>query len=164
MKKLILVLFSLALAAGCSKANDTTSSTATTASTHTYGVLGGSCYDYTSSTYVASTYCSTSTTNGYTLTNGICYSSGGVQVATGYCTSTTTGYYSSNGSCYSSSTNQMVSSVYCSSNTTTSGNGACYGNYIYNQNGYMQYGVCNGSNCSGYTLIQVSTGQTVYCQ
>lgn len=139
MKNLFVILLLLSLGVGCSQSKNASSSgtTTTTATTHQYGISGNACYDYTAGSYVDLSYCS-STSSGltYSYVNGLCYASNGVQVATGYCTST----------------------------STTNTSGVCYGNYIYNQNGYMQYGVCYGSNCRGYTLIEVSTGRTVTCQ
>lgn len=155
------------LMAGCAKESN---STTTAAAAAQYGVVNGSCYNYTSGVYVLSSYCSslTATTNsGYTYSNGYCYStSTGQVVDTSYCSSTTaaSGYTYYNGYCYSTSTGQQVNTSYCSSATGGTTNGACYGTYIYNYNGYAQYVTCSGSNCRGYTLIQTTTGQQVYCQ
>lgn len=40
----------------------------------------------------------------------------------------------------------------------------CYGMYVSLASGTPQQGECYGSNCSGYTLISLATGQQVYCQ
>lgn len=165
MKTKYYLLVLLAFLSGCSNKTDSTTTTAT-ATAHQYAYYNGSCFDYTSQVYVAASYCTTSsatttTTSGYQLSNnGLCYSTAtGLQVATGYCTSTASGYQLSNGFCYMTSTGQQVSLSYCST-TSTSTTGQCVGTYIYN----AQYVQCSGSNCSGYTLIQASTGTAVYCQ
>lgn len=130
----------------------------TTTTTTGYQLSNGLCYSTSTGQQVATGLCTT-TTNGYQLSNGICYStSTGQQVATGFCTSTNSGYYSNNGYCYMSSTGQQVNNSFCSTSTTTSGQ--CIGVYIYNG----QYVQCNGADCRGYTLIQATTNTTVTCQ
>lgn len=139
MKKTILLWAPiLLLAVGCAQTKSSDSSTTST-TTHSYGLISGSCYDYTSSAYVTSTYCATTTT-------------------------TSSYYYLANGYCYSSSTGQVVATSYCSSTTTTATANQCYGTYIYSYYGYMQMVTCAGANCRGYTLIESSTGRSVTCQ
>lgn len=88
------------------------------------------------------------------------------------------GGYQSNGQyiwdgsrCYIGSTGQTVdSNQYCRSyNSGYPNQGGtitqvCQGQYIYMGYGYPQQGTCNGSNCSGYTLMEVSTQRWVNCQ
>jgi hypothetical protein len=111
---------------------------------------------------------------GYYISNGYCYGQNGQ--ATSYtvnncpvtnCNSNNSGYYLRNGYCYSSNNpnGQPVDGSYCvnlGNNGSTSG--PCYGNYYYNNNGYQQQFQCNGSNCSGITMTEASSGRQVYCQ
>ena len=101
--------------------------------------------------------------------NGVCMDlTTGAQAAPAYCNGMTSayggGYYlTGNGTiCMSSATQQQVPLNYCQ-NAAGMGN-QCYGQYVFTQSGYMQQVTCNGANCRGYTLIQQSTGTTVYCQ
>ena len=181
MKNILYVFFVLALLVGCQKSND--GERTPPAVTHQFGMLGGSCYDYTSATYTAATNCagmSSNTNSNYTMQNGVCVSSTGQQVAATLCTQTTTGYYLNNGVCYSSTTNQQVAMSFCGTNSTLPptqpmpmpppqqmpypGGGPCFGNYIYTGHGYAEYGYCYGTNCRGYTLIEAASGRTVFCQ
>ncbi len=111
----------------------------------------------------------------YTFRNGSCYSnSTGQQVNASLCNNSNnsngngsgvpTGYELRNGLCYSSTTGQQVVSYYCVPPSNGNGNRMCYGPYIFTQNGNQQFVTCNGSNCSGYMLVQPSTGAPVYCQ
>lgn len=214
MKNAIYILLLLAFMTGCQKPNDTPPPAAVA---HQFGMMGGSCYDYTAATYTAATNCAgmnsnssstysmqngtcvsstgqqvatsfcTSTANGYYTTNGVCYSSStNQQVAASLCTSTTNGYYMNNGVCYSSSTNQQVAANLCSANSQLPPQmpgipmppqmpgmpmpphyqmgGPCYGYYIYNGNGYSEFGYCYGFNCRGYMLTEVASGRMVSCQ
>ncbi len=138
MQKIFLTLLALALAAGCTKTNGS-SSADTMATSNGYYNKDGYCYSWATNQQVPTSYCS-ATTNGYS----------------------NSGYYNKDGFCYSWSTNQQVATSYCSATGNTSG--ACYGNYIFNQYGHLSYGVCYGWNCSGYTLTEAQTGRTVYCQ
>jgi hypothetical protein len=74
-------------------------------------------------------------------------------------TATTNAYQlNTSGQCVQTSTGQFVQANYCQQNQTGQ---QCYGNYSYNGHIYacgIQY------NCSGYTVINVQTGQSVYCQ
>ena len=229
MKNLYFILLMFAFVTGCGKANDTPPA----AAAHQFGMMGGSCYDYTSSTYTTATNCpGMNSSSTYTMQNGTCISSTGQQVAASFCTSASNGYYNNNGVCYSSTTNQQVAASFCSSassgyynnngvcyssttnqqvaasfcSTTSNGyyfnNGVCYssstnqqvaanlcgtnsnlppqmpmppqmpyggggqcfGNYIYNGNGYVEFGFCYGTNCRGYILIEAASGRTVFCQ
>lgn len=157
MKNIFFALIFMALGFGCAKSKDAP------VLTHQYGLLGGGCYDYTTSAYVAASNCSATSTTGYTLTNGLCHNSAGQQVEPAFCTQTATGYYNSNGQCFSSANSQPVALTYCNNGTMNPG-GQCIGSYIYNNFGNSQWVYCAGANCRGYTLIQVSTGQSVYCQ
>ncbi len=140
MKKILVncLILSTILLSACSEKSTSTSSSG---ATHQYAYINGYCYDYTASAYVATTYCSTSTT-------------------------TSTGYYSSNGYCYSSYNNQLVNNAYCSSTTGTSTATTCNGYYYYIQGQYAQVVYCNSYNnyCSGYTMVEYSTGKQVTCQ
>ncbi len=91
----------------------------------TYSMSNGLCYS-NSGQQVATTYCNSS--NGYYLSNGSCYSSSGQAVSTTYCNSTGSGYYLSNGACYNSAGQQV---------TTTS----CYNSGC--SNGYCNQGTGN---------------------
>ena len=161
MKNIFFVLFLIAFTTGCQKPNDTPR----TEAAHQFGALNGSCYDYTSATYTAATNCpGLNTASAYTMQNGTCVStSTGQPAAATNCTTSSTKYYTNNGTCYSSSTNQQVATSFCSTNPPSTG-GPCYGNYIYNGNGYPEYGYCYGTNCRGYVLVEVATGRTVNCQ
>ena len=176
----LLLSFCLVLINCAGKSSDSVSSKTTA----TYYQSGGSCYN-SAGTSVASTYCSSST---YYMNNGICYSSGGTVVATSACTTTgyamtngycyngtgqivsstlcsSTGYYMNNGSCYSSS-GQVVTAAYCSSTATSSVSSTmqCQGYYYESSNYGTQMVYCSMSNCRGYTLQQLTTGQRVVCQ
>lgn len=107
--------------------------------------------------------------NRYTYVNGACYdSTTGAYVAANLCggavSGYNSGYYMSNGSCISSTTGQAAPITYCQNGATSGYGNQCYGQYIYTQSGAMQYVQCAGANCRGYTLVQPSTGTTVYCQ
>lgn len=97
----------------------------------------------------------------YQLVNGLCYSNNGQQVPANYCSQTSnTGYQLYNGQCIQTTNGQPVQANYCTQTGVGVTSQACYGSYYYNG----QLGTCNGSNCSGYTLISASNGQQVYCQ
>jgi hypothetical protein len=110
---------------------------------HTYTYVNGQCYDQTTGQYTTMNYCGNVSNNGYIYQNGIC-----IQTATG----------------------QQVQPTLCQFNNGGLNGGGlnggmqCYGQYIYIQNGITQPVQCTGQNCRGYTLIQQSTGQQVYCQ
>lgn len=125
-----------------------------------YYMLNGQCYS-PQGQVVAYQYCQQSN-NGYYVTNGQCYSPQGQPVAYQYCQQTNGGYYMQNGYCYSPQ-GQIVSNQLCAQNGGISGQ-ACYGTYLY-QSGYWTNMIyCNGANCRGYTLVEVSTNRTVTCQ
>lgn len=129
MKNIIFVLFVLALMVGCQKSNDGERTPPPV--THQFGMMGGSCYDYTSATYTAATNCAgmnSNTNSNYTMQNGVCVSSTGQQVAANLCTQSSTGYYLNNGVCYSSSNQQQVAVTLCSQSTSGyyNNNGVCY--------------------------------------
>lgn len=182
MKKFYFVLLMLGFATGCQKSNDSPPA----AVAHQFGMMGGSCYDYTAATYTAATNCpGMNSTSNYTMQNGVCVSSTGQQVATSFCSQSSTGYYMNNGVCYSSSTNQQVATSFCGTTSNLPpqpmpqpmpqpspqpmpqpmpvGN-SCFGNYIYTGNGFPEYGYCYGINCRGYVLIEAMSGRTVFCQ
>jgi hypothetical protein len=128
-----------------------------------YYISGGVCRN-TSGTAVAISYCTSLT---YFYSNGQCFNSSGSVVASTYCTSgttTSTGYYINNYTCYNSS-NVAVDYSYCTSGTSGS---TCSGLYYYIDYYGNLYkvtcdGIANSGNCSGYELIQGSTGNYVYC-
>jgi hypothetical protein len=153
-------LFSLSLIAfsfiACSKKGST--STVATAAT-TYYVSSGLCYN-NSNVQVDYSYCNASTS--YHLTGGLCYNSSNVQVDYSLCS---TSYYLSNGLCYNSS-NVQVSTTLCTGASSSAS--SCSGLYYYIDYYGNLYkvtcdGVANTGNCSGYDLIQGSTGNYVYC-
>lgn len=203
MKNICFILLLLAFTTACQKTNDTPPAVVA----HQFGMMGGSCYDYTSATYTAATNCmGMNSSSSYTMQNGVCVSATGQQVATSLCSQSSTGYYFNNGICYSSATQQQVAANLCSQSSTgyyfnngicyssatnqqvaisfcgtnsnlpqpmpmpppmqmpMPSNGPCFGNYIYNGNGYAEYGYCYGTNCRGYTLIEAASGRTVFCQ
>lgn len=150
MKVTYLALIMLAFTSGCQKPNDSTPP----AVAHQFGMQGGACYDYTSATYTAATNCpgmnsNTNNNSTYTMQNGSCVSSTGQQVAASFCTTANNGY--NNG--YNNGNNNPYQT-----------GGPCYGNYIYNGNGYPEYGYCYGINCRGYALVEAATGRRVNCQ
>lgn len=124
----------------------------------------------------------------YSLRNGSCYlTSTGQQVDNSYC-------YSSNGNNYGSNygnnnrnnygnnygNNNGYGNNYGGNYNGNYGNnyggnfggggmnplngGQCYGTYIFSQSGYAQFVSCYGVNCSGYTLIQLTSGAPVFCR
>lgn len=102
-------------------------------------------------------------TTAYTMgANGQCFNNQGQQVAQNMCTSSygINGNHLINGQCYSAS-NQVLPVQSCQGSYGAS-SVPCYGPYTYPQNGTS--GICNGANCSGYTLVSQTTGQTVVCQ
>ena len=127
------------------------SSSGSSTTATSYYSANGLCYSNTG-TQVASTLC----TSSYYMSNGLCYAAGGVQVATTMCSSS---YYTSNGLCYSTGGVQ-VSPIYCSSTTSSLVAQYCVGYYYLNSVEYY----CNGTNCSGYTLISATTGQSTTCR
>lgn len=155
--KFIFALAVVLLASGCDKNSDTKP-----ASINQYGMRDGSCYDYNSNMYVNTSYCNTNNNygygggygygsgynqGGYKWVNGACYNRDGYQVSSDYCNGSADGYNGGGG--------------YYGGGYPTSK--VCYGQYIYNSGGYMQYGMCYGTNCRGYTLIEAATGQMVMC-
>lgn len=109
---------------------------------------------------VSPTYCN-GANSGYYMNNGICMNNMGQQVTPSLCMNNggMGSYYYSNGSCYSSA-GQMVPVNYCSNMGYNGYSQQCVGSYYWN--GQMVQ--CNGSNCTGYSLVSVQSGQTVYCQ
>lgn len=158
MKRIVTFVGILILAVACGKSNDDSNNS----SNHTYGMVSGMCYDYTSQVYVATTNCANNTS--YYWNSGTCISAAtGQAVNSAYCSTSNSnnGYVLSNGICYSSLNGQQVPVSYCSATSSTA---QCYGSYIYNSNGYMQPVQCQGANCRGYTLIEAATGRQVLCQ
>jgi hypothetical protein len=172
---------------GCS--NKSSSNNGTVAPT--YYMSNGTCYSSSSAQPVSQVYCANTcnsgyggvnngynngygNNSGYYMNNGYCYTSNGQPTNMSYCSqnqgcsnTNSSGNYMSNGVCYSPN-GQQLNSSYCNNNMNGNGygqqaNGACYGNYIYNNGGYPQTVQCNGYNCSGYTLTD-SSGRQVYCQ
>src|ERR1017187_3807108 len=106
------------------------------------------------------------TTSGYYLNGGQCYQASNQQVvAQQYCTNTgigTNGYVLQGNQCIQTSTGQAAPLQYCQGGGAGGSMGPCYGNFYNPQNGMT--GQCYGMNCSGYTLVNLSTGQQQYCQ
>lgn len=117
--------------------------------------------------------------SGYVMTNGQCMSTTTGQMAPiNYCTNTqgyTGGGYAGGG--YAGA-GGYVGGGYAGGAGGYIGGGVggyigggmggmtqpCYGMYISMSSGSPVQGQCYGSNCSGYQLVSVSTGQTVICQ
>ena len=105
----------------------------------------------------------------YQLINGYCYPVGqSTTVPTSYCTQNNGGvnngyYMGPNGQCMGPN-GQIALQQYCQNNGgINNGMGTariCYGQFY---DMYNQIGTCNGANCRGYQLREVSTGQTVQC-
>jgi hypothetical protein len=158
MKRIVTFVGILILAVACGKSNDDSNNS----SNHTYGMVNGMCYDYTSQVYTTTASCANNTS--YYWSSGSCISAAtGQAVNSAYCSTSTAnnGYVLSNGICYSTINGQQAPVSYCSA---TSGTGQCYGTYYYNNNGNMQMGQCQGANCRGMTLIEATTGRQVLCQ
>jgi len=135
-----------------------------------YYMSNGSCYSSTGQIMPNTTYC-TQANNGYYLANGVCYSSNGQMMPnTTYCSNVNNGlnngYYLSNGYCYSSTGQMMPNTSYCTNGGNMGGIGAqqCYGSFLYQSGYWSQMVYCNGQNCRGYTLTEVSTNRSVTCQ
>jgi hypothetical protein len=158
MKHLLFILPLLFLAMACNQKKDSDNSLSLV---HQFGLMNGTCYDYTTKSYATPTSCNF--TSGYYLNNGVCTSvSTGQPANTNYCSTTNNSpYYWSNGNCLSVYNNQPVAPSLCTTASTTA---QCYGNYIWNYQGTMRPTVCSGANCSGFTLIEASTGRQVVCQ
>ena len=134
-----------------------------------YYLNGGQCYQASNQQVVAQQYCTNTGigTNGYVLQGNQC-----IQTSTGqaaplqYCQGGmgTSGYILQGNQCIQSSTGQAAPLQYCQGGGYggMGGMGPCYGNYYNPQNG--RTGQCYGMNCSGYTLVNLSTGQQQYCQ
>jgi len=135
MKKLLLSLSFVVLAFGCAKESNN--------SNNNNGV------------YTMNQYGQCQSTNGAIVQSNLC---AGV-----YNNNYNTGYQMNQmGQCIQTSNGQVVQYSFCQQNGYNNGYGQqCYGNYSYNGQVYacgIQY------NCSGYTVINVQTGQSVYCQ
>jgi len=127
----------------------------------------------------------TPTPGSYYMSNGQCYSTGGVATSLSYCgtTSGSVGYQVINGQCVYTATNQPVAPTYCMMGTQTSTisnyptgvypgqysygvtPGMCSGVLYYAVNGYIQPVWCDYpyiDNCAGYTLIN-AYGMYEYC-
>lgn len=150
--KFIFALTMVLLAFGCDKKSDSQP----VARINNYGMRDGSCYDYTNNMYVANNLCTNyggnggygySNDQGYKWVNGACYNRDGYQVSSDFCN----GYNNGGGGGYYGGGYQQGTAK------------VCYGQYIYMAGGYPQYGMCYGTNCRGYTLIEVATGQMVSC-
>lgn len=161
MKKLLLGLSLVILGFGCAK--ESNSATVNTATGYQL-TAQGYCIQTSNGQQVAQSYCSNVNSGFQMNAQGQC-----IQISTGqivnqqYCsTSGNTQYqYNNYGYCIQISTGQYVPQQYCQQ---SQGGQQCYGTYIYSQNGQQMYVNCQGYNCSGYALIQVSTNQQVYCQ
>jgi len=151
--KFIFALAVVLLAFGCDNKSDSKP-----ANINQYGMRDGSCFDYNSNTYVNQNLCNQygggygngygySDAQGFKWVNGACYNRDGYQVSTDYCNGYSNG---GGGGYYGGGYQQGAAKV-------------CYGQYIYMAGGYPQYGMCYGTNCRGYTLIEVATGQMVSC-
>ncbi|WP_295905960.1 hypothetical protein [uncultured Bdellovibrio sp.] len=165
-KALSLVAITLLLA-NCSK--DNKSSTTVGA----YQLVNGICYQNVNGQLVQqSNTALCNNAGGYQLINGMCYQNVNGQLIqqanTSLCTSSTGSYQLVNGVCYQNINGQLIQQA----NTSL-----CYNNGGYNNGGYQTM-VCTGAytdgyqiaqcgtqfNCSGYTLMNVQTGQIVRCQ
>lgn len=131
----------------------------------TYYKNGNSCYSNTGQP-VQFNLCANSP---YYLQGNICYANG-TQVDMSFCGMTANGYYiNAQGLCVNNQGQQAPNQAYCNNNTNPYNNNPynygqqqtqCYGQYSYPTGwGYVY---CQGYNCSGQTLRNMS-GQTVTC-
>ena len=173
-----LIIFAIILGLFSTSCNKSSDSGSNSTQTHSYALRNGSCYDYTSSTYVTNSNCQ-GNNGSYYMSNNTCYNQAGQVVDTQNCNNQNNGgYYDNNGNWVNGNNNG-------NNNGSNNGNGncnggnynggysggggtcsnrPCYGNYIFTQGGFMQYGMCYGINCRGYTLIDASSGRTVRCE
>lgn len=112
-----------------------------------------------------------SSTSGYTYSNGVCYNSSGTVVSTSYCTSSyNSTYFSWNGTtCTNLQTGASVNTAYCTSNPFTYNSNGCYdsisGTYVASQyctstSSTTGYSYVNGVCVNTSTGYQVATS---YC-
>jgi hypothetical protein len=163
-----IVLFSV----GCDKKSEDNSNNKNNG-LHQYGMREGSCYDYTDNVYTASINCNNNAygyNNNFVMQNGQCYSRNGQLVAIENCTNfddNDNGYgggYNGGGYNGGGYNGGGYGGGNCGGNQSNCCSRSCYGNYIYTGSGYPQQGICYGSNCRGFMLLEVATGHYVNCQ
>lgn len=158
MKNLFFALLLLVMVSGCDNGNKDSSAPATP--TYQYGsaysLRNGSCY---------------LTSTGQQVDNSYCNSSNGNNYGSNYGNNNRNNYGSNYGSNYGNN-NGYGSNYGGNYGNNYGGNGGmnptsgeqCYGTYIFSQYGYAQFVSCFGANCSGYMLIQTTTGAPVFCR
>ena len=143
----------------CKKKDDNVNS----AQTPTYYYSNGICYNNFNQP-VAQQLCNSMVNNGYYMANGYCYNQQQQVVPNQYCTNTANnGYYMANGYCYGPQ-GVVVPNQFCNQINNGFNGQQCYGTYIYQSNFWTNMISCNGANCRGLTLVEVSTNRTVTCQ
>lgn len=109
--------------------------------------------------------CQSANHGGYYMNNGYCYNSQGVSVPNSFCSNSgyNSGYYFANGYCYNLQ-GTTVPTQFCQNINGGIGGLQCYGNYIYRSGYWTQMIYCNGADCQGLQLIEISTNRSVTCR
>jgi hypothetical protein len=134
MKMLLLSLSVLVLGFGCARESNNSSNNNNIVNTGYQMNTYGQCVQTSTGQIVQSNLCTNGLNTGYQLNQF--------------------------GQCVQASTGQQVQYSFCQQGNTGVGQ-QCYGNYMYNGQIYacgIQY------NCSGYTVTNPQTGQSVYCK